>query len=274
VLVLPPNANVSQILPRNLHPFPPPNPNEDPLALGPALTEWTMVVSATSATAAMEVPTKYCKTCNIWRPARAHHCRTCDNCIETQDHHCVWLNNCVGRRNYRHFFTFVAAGTVLSLYLFAASLTHILVYMHREGVGFGASIDKWRVPFAMVIYGILIALYPLSLTGYHLFLMGRGETTREYLQSHKFLKKDRHRPFTQGSFFKNWVAVLVRPKPPTYLHFKKKYEVGDRRYGEKRSKKSVSNKETGTGVVEMQKMSEFQGPTGRVPTTSGTGGGV
>lgn len=137
----------------------------------------------------------------------------------------------------------------------------------------GASINKLRVPFAMLIYGILIALYPLSLTGYHLFLVGRGETTREYLQSHKFLKKDRHRPFTQGNFFKNWIAVLMRPKPPTYLHFKKKYEEGDRRYGEKRGNKKVAGKEAGAGGVEMQKMSEFQGPTGRVPTTSGTGGG-
>lgn len=256
-----------QILPRNLHPFPPSKPNEDPLALGPTLTEWTMVVSATSKTAAMEVPTKYCKTCNIWRPARAHHCRTCDNCIETQDHHCVWLNNCVGRRNYRHFFTFVAAGTILSFYLFAASLGHVLAYAHQQKVSVSASINTNRVPFAMVIYGILIALYPLSLTGYHLFLIGRGETTREYLQSHKFLKKDRHRPFTQGNFFKNWIAVLNRPKPPTYLHFKKKYEEGDRRYGEKRGdNRKVVSKEAGKGEVEMQKMGEFQGPTGRVPT--------
>ncbi|QDS68223.1 hypothetical protein FKW77_010586 [Venturia effusa] len=261
------------ILPRNIHPFPPTNPNEDPLALGPALTEWTMVVSATSKTAAMEVPTKYCKTCNIWRPARAHHCRTCDNCIETQDHHCVWLNNCVGRRNYRHFFTFVAAGTVLSFYLFAASLGHVLAYAHQENISVGASIDRNRVPFAMVIYGILIALYPLSLTGYHLFLIGRGETTREYLQSHKFLKKDRHRPFTQGSFFKNWIAVLNRPKPPTYLQFRKQYQEGDRRYGEKRANKGkLVSKEAGTGGVEMKKMGEFQGPTGRVPTP-GTGSG-
>ncbi|KAF2397352.1 zf-DHHC-domain-containing protein [Trichodelitschia bisporula] len=208
------------ILPRNLHPFPPPNPEEDPLALGPPTTEWVMVASATSATAAMEVPTKYCKTCNIWRPPRGHHCRTCDNCVETQDHHCVWLNNCVGRRNYRYFFTFIFSGTVLGLFLFAASLAHLLVWSHREGTSFGHAINHWRVPFAMLLYGIILTMYPLSLTGYHLFLMARGETTREYLQSHKFLKKDRHRPFTQGSFWRNWIVVLMRPRPPTYLHFK------------------------------------------------------
>lgn len=219
----------------------------------------------------MEVPTKYCKTCNIWRPARAHHCRTCDNCIETQDHHCVWLNNCVGRRNYRHFFTFVAAGTIVSFYLCGASLAHILAYMHQQSVSFGTSIDKNRVPFAMVFYGFIIGTYPLALTTYHLWLMSRGETTREYLASHKFLPKDRHQPFDQGSFLKNWIAVLVRPRPPTYLHFKKKYQEGDRRFGEKKGSKWVSGKEAGKGGVEMQKLSEFQGPTGRLPTTSNAG---
>jgi len=139
--------------------------------------------------------------------------------------------------------------------------------MHNENVGFGKAIDKWRVPFAMVIYGFLIALYPLSLTGYHLFLVGRGETTREYLQSHKFLKKDRHRPFTQGSFLKNWIAVLFRPKPPTYLFFKKSYQEGDRRYAAKKGGDRKSGKKEMEGKdVEMQK---FEGPTGRVPTTTG-----
>ena len=54
----------------------------------------------------VDVPTKYCKTCNIWRPLRCHHCRTCDNCVETQDHHCVWLNNCVGRAKLSLFLCF------------------------------------------------------------------------------------------------------------------------------------------------------------------------
>ncbi|CAI6337706.1 unnamed protein product [Periconia digitata] len=219
------------ILPRNLHPFAPPNPNDDPLSVGPPTTEWTMVVSAAGGNAAMEVPTKFCKSCNIWRPPRAHHCRVCDNCIETQDHHCVWLNNCIGRRNYRYFFTFVMSATILGVYLLAASLTHILLWRARNRATFGDAISEWRVPFAMCIYAVLGAPYPLSLGLYHLFLMARGETTREYLNSHKFLKKDRHRPFTQESMLKNWIAVLIRPRPPTYLQFKSQYEDGDQRFG-------------------------------------------
>ncbi|KAH8802752.1 DHHC palmitoyltransferase-domain-containing protein [Xylogone sp. PMI_703] len=249
------------ILPRNLEPMPPVDEDEDPLRLAPPVNDWVMIKSAHSTTAAMEVPTKYCKTCNIWRPPRAHHCRVCDNCIETQDHHCVWLNNCVGRRNYRYFFTFVSTASLLALYLFATSLAQVLVYMEREHTSFAHAVNHFRTPFAMVIYGILGAPYPAALTVYHLFLMGRGETTREYLNSHKFLKKDRHRPFTQGSVLKNWVVVLCRPRPPTYYSFKHRYEAGDQRFGEKRQKRAnvQSAKDDFAGGIEMHNVG-FQGP--------------
>lgn len=225
------------ILPRNLHTLPPPEDSDDPLALGPPTTQWTTIKSAGTPNGAMDVPTKYCKTCNIWRPPRCHHCRICDSCIETQDHHCVWINNCVGRRNYRYFFTFVSSGTLLGIFLMFASLGHCLRYQTEQKISFSASIHKWRIPFAMFIYGLLATPYPACLWGYHLWLIARGETTREYLNSHKFVKIDRHRPFTQVSAFKNWVVVLLRPRPPTYLRFKHKYEEGDQRFGARRGKR-------------------------------------
>ena len=233
-----------------------------------------MIKSAESSTAAMEVPSKYCKTCNLWRPPRAHHCRVCDNCVETQDHHCVWVNNCVGRRNYRYFFTFVTSATLLSVYLIGASLGQLAAYKSKEGVSFGDAIDHFRVPFAMVVYGFLAFLYPAALMTYHVYLMARGETTREFLNSHKFLKKDRYRAFTQGSMLKNWVVVLCRPRPPTYYRFKNRYEGGDQRLGEQRRaprRAFVIPPKSGTGSgqdMEMQAVrpagaggGRFQGPT-------------
>ena len=260
VLIVP-----AQILPRNLHPMPSPENSDDPLALGPPLTEWTMIKSAGTEAAAMDVPTKYCKTCNIWRPPRCHHCRVCDNCIETQDHHCIWLNNCVGRRNYRYFFAFVSTGTILGLFLIFGSLAHCLRYQSMHRISFTQSINEWRVPFAMIIYGVLATPYPASLWGYHLYLTGRGETTREYLNSHKFLKKDRHRPFTQGNLFQNWFVVLLRPRPPTYLHFKKRHEDGDQRFGPRRSNgHGPSRAEQVSDGMEMYNVSRgdasFRGP--------------
>ncbi|KAF3768799.1 hypothetical protein M406DRAFT_62847 [Cryphonectria parasitica EP155] len=252
------------ILPRNLHQNPPPDVDEDPLRLAPPSTDWILIKSAESSTAAMEVPTKYCKTCQIWRLPRTHHCRMCDNCVETSDHHCVWLNNCVGRRNYRYFFAFVSSTTLLGLYLIGASLAQILVYMDREKVTFARAINHDAVPFAMVIYGLIGTLYPAALMGYHLYLMARGETTREFLNSHKFLKKDRFRTFTQGSWYKNWTVVLCRPRPPTYYNFKRQYHAGDQRLAamklkEKRRDAKMKKQED----VELDSIPQkgFQGPT-------------
>lgn len=263
------------IIPRNLHPHPPNPQDQDPLVLGPATTDWVTVRSfgptATGNTStAMEVPTKYCKSCNIWRPPRAHHCRICDACMETQDHHCVWLNNCVGRRNYRYFFTFVASGSLLALFLLAASLAHILVWRTRHHTSFGHAINHWRGPFAMVIYAILVLPYPASLFYYHVFLMSRGESTREYLNSHKFLKKDRHRPFSQHNIFKNMVTILCRARTPTYMRFKAPHFEGDQSLPDHKKEKTrdvehgmQNPKEGGLEMKEMKGDVGFQGPAGR-----------
>lgn len=253
------HASVSDpgILPRNLHQMPILDENEDLLRVAPSTTDWILVKSNSSANAAMEMPVKYCKTCNIWRTPRGHHCRICDNCIETHDHHCVWLNNCVGRRNYRYFFAFVTFGTLMAFFLLATTLAQILIYMNQEDITFAQSIDYWRIPFAMAIYSVLAFPYPLALTLYHLFLMARGETTREYLNSHKFVKSERHRAFTQDNIIKNMVVTLCRPRPPTYMHFKRDYEDGDQRFGARRSNRWVpiirDAQEGGPGV-EMQKL--------------------
>ena len=289
------------VLPRNLHPHPP-NADEDrdPLTVGPPTTEWVMVktfpnkqlkanleaqaaengsAGPSSATTAMEVPTKYCKTCNIWRPPRAHHCRVCDACIETQDHHCVWLNNCVGRRNYRFFFAYIGFGSIMALLLIAFSITHIATYASQRGISFGQALsgrNEERVAFAMFIYAVLALPYPGSLFGYHLFLIARGETTREYLNSHKFLPKDRHRPFSQSSMLKNWAAVLGRPRPPSYMSFKKAYQHGDIRMGhtmpkaERQTKAKLEAARSQSRVEGLKK--RFSVPRNRVGQPQANGG--
>jgi palmitoyltransferase ZDHHC9/14/18 len=236
--------------------------------VGPPTNDWVMVRLATSQTAAMDVPVKFCKTCNIWRPPRCYHCRVCDNCVETLDHHCVWLNNCVGRRNYRYFFGFVSTATILGLLLSFASLGQVLAYRDQHHISTSAAIGKCRVPFAMFIYGLLAFPYPAALWVYHLMLVGKGETTREYLASRRFPKAERHRPFTQGNVFKNWIAVLSRPRPPTYLHFKKDYEQGDQRLGARRTKQPSPSVGESNGGMEMKKIAgqkSFEGPVASLP---------
>jgi len=245
------------ILPRNLHPHPP-NPAEerDPLTLGPPTTEWVMVktfaptptsdpeqqqqhpspTNTAILTTAMEVPTKYCKTCAIWRPPRAHHCRICDACIETQDHHCVWLNNCVGRRNYRYFFAYVGFASLFAVLLLSSTITHVACYARDHHISFSVALQHGgtgvRVSFGLFLYACLALPYPGSLFAYHVFLLARGETTREYLNSHKFLPRDRHRPFRQVGLGRNWSAVLCRPRGEGYMEFERRYQGdGGRRFG-------------------------------------------
>lgn len=186
----------------------------------------------------------------------------CDNCVETADHHCVWLNNCVGRRNYRYFFAFVSSATFIAAYLVGASLAQILVYKSKNKVTFQQAINHDPVPFAMVIYGFVGFLYPAALMGYHIFLMARGETTREFLNSHKFLKKDRYRAFTQGNWARNWLVVLCRPRPPTYYRFKKQYVEGDQRLGIRTSERRKAAGDDQTQGMELQDVPStgFQGP--------------
>ena len=261
--------------------------------IGPALNDWTMVRLANSDTQAMDVPTKvclfallwlvanlkqFCKTCNIWRPPRTHHCRigklfdvglfwsqvltrADDSCVEGQDHHCVWLNQCVGRRNYRYFFSFVFTATILSLYLSFACLGQCLQYHKQHHVSLAKAIDANRVPFAMFIYGLLAGGYPLSLLIYHVLLTGTGQTTREYLNARRFPKKDRHLPFDQGSPWKNWLAVLGRPKGPSYLQFKRHYEEGDQRMGLLRGGQRPDGLDVQNGGHEMTSVHRsFEGP--------------
>jgi palmitoyltransferase ZDHHC9/14/18 len=121
----------------------------------------------------------------------------------------------VGRRNYRYFFAFVTTAAALAFYLLALSTIHLVYWKNQKGRPFSDAIKRWRVPFGMIIYGGLAAPYPMALFGYHIFLMARGETTREYLHGHKFVRSERHRPFAQMNALFNFVVVLCRPRPPT-----------------------------------------------------------
>lgn len=53
---------------------------------------------------------KYCGTCNIWRPPRAHHCSVCGYCMERFDHHCDVVGTCIAQKNHRFFVAFLICG--------------------------------------------------------------------------------------------------------------------------------------------------------------------
>ncbi|KZZ86672.1 Zinc finger, DHHC-type, palmitoyltransferase [Ascosphaera apis ARSEF 7405] len=232
------------IMPRNLHRKAETDGSADPFNVDGITTDYVMVKRRKPEGSAMEIPVKYCSTCDIWRPPRTYHCRVCDNCVETMDHHCVWLNNCVGRRNYRYFLSFVVTAILLACFLFGSCLAHCLLYKNQRHISFRHAINEKRVPFALVIYAIVIGMYPVTLTSYHIYLMARGETTKEHLNATRLAKQDRHRPYSQNSFWRNIVSVICRPKPPTYMQFKKPYVEGDQRLASKRRKQRITEQKT------------------------------
>lgn len=59
---------------------------------------------------------RFCKTCNLQRPARSKHCSTCGTCVLLFDHHCLWVNNCVGLKNYRWFMAYLLLNINLMAY--------------------------------------------------------------------------------------------------------------------------------------------------------------
>eukprot|EP00743_Colponemidia_sp_Colp-15_P003862 GILK01004168.1.p1 GENE.GILK01004168.1~~GILK01004168.1.p1 ORF type:complete len:298 (+),score=0.67 GILK01004168.1:41-934(+) len=122
---------------------------------------------------------KFCDTCEIWRPPRASHCSICDNCIDTFDHHCPFVNNCVGRRNYGFFLGFVSSVSLLGL---SVTVGFLLFSISGEGS------SEFVKPGLVLVVSLLVGLPTLALTfsvcclcAFHLQLVARGHTTREHL---------------------------------------------------------------------------------------------
>ncbi|WWD09908.1 hypothetical protein V865_008037 [Kwoniella europaea PYCC6329] len=67
---------------------------------------------------------RYCKTCEHYKPPRAHHCRQCKTCILKLDHHCPWIANCVGFFNQGHFIRFL-------LWVDIATSYHLIMMVKR-----------------------------------------------------------------------------------------------------------------------------------------------
>ncbi|GAA5951325.1 hypothetical protein JCM8115_005119 [Rhodotorula mucilaginosa] len=74
---------------------------------------------------------RFCRTCQEYKPPRAHHCRQCKRCVLRMDHHCPWVNNCVGHHNYGHFVRFLLVVDVACSYHLWMITTRALSAMNR-----------------------------------------------------------------------------------------------------------------------------------------------
>jgi len=163
----------------------------------------------------IKIELRYCNTCKIWRPPRAHHCRFCDNCIDGFDHHCPWVGNCVGKRNYRYFVGFLWS-VMFSLAYYIAISIFLLLHQVKEtpGESFLQVISKEPGPAALIIYCTIVALILLPLFGYHCSLLWQGKTTYESIKSQG------ENPWSEGCMG-NFYNALCAPQPPSLLYNQK-----------------------------------------------------
>jgi len=171
----------------------------------------------------IKISTKYCTTCNIYRPPRAHHCGVCDNCVERFDHHCPWVGNCVGLRNYNNFYMFVTSTSILGIYVLAFSLTHFILFFINNsnssqdfGDRLGYTFANAPVSLILVIF-CLFACFPVSgLAVFHTYLICINQTTNEDIK-YTFYQGN---PYSKG-IIKNCYYHFFPPKTQT-INFRDK----------------------------------------------------
>jgi len=142
---------------------------------------------------------KFCKTCQLPRPARSKHCVICNKCVARFDHHCPWLNSCVGERNYRWFLLFLIYHSTLcfyATYIHARIIQHLALDVHRldqayyyDASGKPMSITVWQgfqylfmhhnMTMAIGIFCLVIGIALWGFWAYHMYLVWRGTTTNE-----------------------------------------------------------------------------------------------
>ncbi|KAF0039788.1 hypothetical protein F2P81_008023 [Scophthalmus maximus] len=142
---------------------------------------------------------RYCYTCETHTPPRCSHCYDCKVCVLRRDHHCVFFGQCVGFRNYRFFLScllFMWSGLLYATLMNA----EVFIVILKEGVSVH-SILLLLIPWIMLVSGqvstrafafafiadtcVVGFLLVSAFFFFHLFLLFRGQTTREWYSSRR-----------------------------------------------------------------------------------------
>ncbi|ESN94642.1 hypothetical protein HELRODRAFT_68781, partial [Helobdella robusta] len=157
---------------------------------------------------------KYCSTCKFFRPPRVSHCSTCDNCVaERFDHHCPWVGNCIGKRNYRFFYWFVITLTIHCCYVFAFSLTTMILISIESDFLNALKTSPGRYPLIVVSFVCLWSF--VGLAGFHTFLSFCNITTNEDIKSS--YTRGQKNPFSLDSKLSNFCFMIFGPVTPSLI---------------------------------------------------------
>ncbi|XP_015244495.1 palmitoyltransferase ZDHHC9 [Cyprinodon tularosa] len=161
------------------------------------------------------VKLKYCYTCKIFRPPRASHCSICDNCVDRFDHHCPWVGNCVGKRNYRYFYLFTLTLSLLTIYIFAFDIVHVV--MRSVDQGFLNTLKETPGTVLEVLVCFFTLWSMVGLTGFHTYLISLNQTTNEDIKGSWSGKNRGQNPYSHKNIIKNCCEVLCGPTYPSVL---------------------------------------------------------
>ena len=154
---------------------------------------------------------QYCHTCRIVRPPRAKHCRYCDNCVEVFDHHCPWTGTCIGVRNYRYFFTFVSITVLGAIFVFASAVYVVIGWIRGQPTD--QELIRDITSPILCGWSLLVVILVGSLLLFHIFLVGRGQTTNEFLRGGRPSKETA----SPTSFCYNLCKICFCDTPETKL---------------------------------------------------------
>lgn len=161
------------------------------------------------------VKLKYCYTCKIFRPPRASHCSICDNCVDRFDHHCPWVGNCVGKRNYRYFYLFTLSLSLLTIYIFAFDIVHVV--LRSVDSGFVNTLKETPGTVLEVVVCFFTLWSVVGLTGFHTYLISLNQTTNEDIKGSWSGKNRLQNPYSHKNIIKNCCEVLCGPPYPSVL---------------------------------------------------------
>ncbi|ODN83420.1 hypothetical protein L202_01562 [Cryptococcus amylolentus CBS 6039] len=159
---------------------------------------------------------RYCKTCEHYKPPRAHHCRSCKTCWVN---HCPWVGNCVGFFNQGHFIRFL-------LWVDIATTFHLLMMLRRVMAVAHYYIEPSLSDVLFLVFNFAACIPVWLCVGmfsiYHLYLASGNSTTIEGWEKDKVATlirrgkiKEVKYPYNIG-MYKNLKSVLG-PQPLLWL---------------------------------------------------------